>query len=471
VATVEGASRSGSIRATSLASPGAPPSSGVELLKYPYPYRSALAVSNDIDGTVQRTFLDWHRFVCGTGETPYGPGLGLEVADSFWVWSDTEEFSLYHNSPAFGRKTKSAEYEMIVDLHRQGWIDAMHGFGTWINPYTLTRPEIEDALAELDGIGVKPRIFVNHGGGLHMSCSVGGVWGYYQYADAPDHVSYSMDLLRKAGFKYFWTDVFFESQKFGEYAVYRDDERAELHKRYNSRRFLRLRDLDPAASEAIVLPALGVATKAEAVEMLSNSVLVPNRMRDGTNVINFKRFRGEYPPDTGSLGIQISDARLDELVEREAAVIVYQHIAVWRGLSSPRRDWRAWVNYRCPVLDEHALWAWRALAERQQRGEILVATTSRLLDYLWMRENIVYFIAEEGGRRVIALEAIDCPVYGRHPVTSEAVQGLSFVCKGNVDAVVVRAADQAPIATQRTYLAAEDRTIVMVPWQRLKWPI
>jgi hypothetical protein len=449
-----------------------PKASAATLLKYPFPFRSALAINNDIDGTVHRTFLDWHRYVCGRGLTPYGPGLGLEVADSFWVWADTGEFSLYHNAPSGGRKNKSADYEIIVELHRQGWIDTMHGFGTWLEPYTLTRPEIEDALAELDRLAIRPKVFVNHGGGKHMSCSVGGVWGYYQYADMPGHVSYSMDLLRQAGFKYFWTDVFFESQKFGEYATLSEEELARLRKTYNARRFLRLRDETPAASEAKVVEALGLADRTEAVGLLSNAILVPNRMRDGSPVICFKRFRGDYPPDTGSFGIQLSDAHLDELSAREAAVVIYQHIGIWRGLSSPRRDWRAWVHDRIPVLDEHAIWAWRSLAERQERGEIFVTTTRRLLDYLWMRENLAYSVVAVGNRRIVKLDAIDCPTYGRHPISCDSeVQGLSISCPGSVEIAVVRGAEAIPIPTERHYLAVEDRTVATIPWQRLVWTL
>ena len=55
----------------------------VALRKYPYPFKAALAISNDADGMSWAAFKDWRDFVNGSGETEYGTGLGLEVGDSF----------------------------------------------------------------------------------------------------------------------------------------------------------------------------------------------------------------------------------------------------------------------------------------------------------------------------------------------------------------------------------------------------
>jgi SAM-dependent methyltransferase len=459
-------------RAAPIAAPVDLSSREPVLLKYPAPYRAMLSINNDIDGTGQDTFLDWHSHVNGTGETRYGEGLGLEVSDSFWIWS-SDRLSLYHNVPHLGRKSKSPDYDLIVELAREGWLDTMHSFGSWQEQIMLLRPEIEAALEEMDKAGIRPRCFVNHGGGKHMSCNVGGIWGYYQHADDPAHESYCLDLILRNGFRYFWTDVFFESQKFGENAQYDAKEIKRDLARYNDRRFLRLREKSTDEGERIAVRALGATSAVTAKELLFNSTLIPNRMRDGTNVLCFKRYRGHYPPDSGSFALQATTENLDWLVAHEANVAVYQHFGIWRALGSPHKDYRSWRWARKPVLNDHCLAAWSELKERQDRGEILITTTGRLLDYLRMRENIVYRVEPLGNGYRIVLDAIECPAYGRTAdLTAADVQGLSFSVKGAGTHVEIALAHSGErLASERRVVEAENRVVVMVPWRRLKWSL
>ncbi len=68
----------------------------IEILKYPYPFKSALSISNDTDLMNWSACRDWHDYVNGNGETIYGPGLSLEISDSFWIWSHLGNVALYH---------------------------------------------------------------------------------------------------------------------------------------------------------------------------------------------------------------------------------------------------------------------------------------------------------------------------------------------------------------------------------------
>jgi hypothetical protein len=67
-----------------LPRPGGP---GVTLRRYPYPYRAALALSNDAEFLTPRAFWDLHRFLNTNEETPLGPGLDLPVTDSAFMYS------------------------------------------------------------------------------------------------------------------------------------------------------------------------------------------------------------------------------------------------------------------------------------------------------------------------------------------------------------------------------------------------
>ncbi len=89
---------------------------GVTLRRYPYPYRCALAISNDTDWMSAQAFHEWHAFVNGTKPTVLGQGLGLEVGDSYWVWSENKYFSLYHSAPYETDLRVSPESERLVEL-------------------------------------------------------------------------------------------------------------------------------------------------------------------------------------------------------------------------------------------------------------------------------------------------------------------------------------------------------------------
>ena len=66
----------------------------VTLRKFPYPYQAGLAISTDNHGTsAAQNFVDLHTLLNSTTGTKFGPGLGLEVANSFWFFSADPEIS------------------------------------------------------------------------------------------------------------------------------------------------------------------------------------------------------------------------------------------------------------------------------------------------------------------------------------------------------------------------------------------
>jgi hypothetical protein len=442
------------------------------LLKYPYPFKAALSVNNDTDGMNYGAFRDWHDFVNGTGETQYGPGLGLEIADSFFFWCWTlggaGELALYHHLP-YEPLVKSRQHDEILELARAGWLDTLHGFGDWREPDLLLDRDIMkralDYLAEHD---VVLRNYVNHGG-LNMSHSMGGIWGYYQHGDDPGHQSYCLDLVLDAGFRYFWTDVMFESQKFGDGSTWRSPAVRQARKQaYNARRFISLHSNGGRKDVKAATRAFHVKKEQDLVEAVFDNTFLPVTMRDGNRVLGFKRYRGDYQPNTASFADQVNAPRLDELVEREAVVIVYQHFGVWKPLAAPRKHGASARFSASPLLDENATWAFRFLAERQERGEIFITTTQRLLDYLRVRDHLRFRTTREGGTVRIVLGDVDCPVYGREPITAQTAQGLSFEVPGSPERVVV--IDERGTEYPADRHEVGDRTVVALPWRRLEYP-
>src|SRR5262249_21395842 len=145
-------------------------------------------------------FDDLHDYVNGSGDTNYGPGLGLEMSDSFWIWSEAKCLSLFHGSPFQSDVPLSPEAERIIALARSGTIDMLHGFGQWTADRSMKRDDAKRALDALDSHGLRPTIWVNHGGGSRTQHQMEGRWGFSCYGDDPVHEYYCYDLLRQAGF-------------------------------------------------------------------------------------------------------------------------------------------------------------------------------------------------------------------------------------------------------------------------------
>jgi hypothetical protein len=456
---------------------GRPQSGEAKLLRWPFPYRAAFALSNDTDGMRPPALADLHDFVNGTGETPYGPGCGLEVGDSFWIWCETPQLSLRLGVPRKRSLPKTQEHDLLVELGRAGWLDTLHGFGDWTEPWRIGRREAEAGMKLLDRAGIKPSVYVNHGnsrpvpgGGRTMSHNFSGPWGWYQRADVRGDRSYCLDLLLDAGVRFFWHDVCFELEKFGEDRVYRNQRGLDREVvDHDFRRWFRHRPPEGEGPFEHAFPELPEEDVLALRERFFNRLVFPIAARDGRNVLCFKRFRGLHPPTAGNFASQVTGVALDELEAREAGVVVYQHFGVWRPLGAGKDH--PMEQTAPPILDAHAQWAFRELAHRQRDGRIFVTTTSRLLRFAWVRDHLAWRSTASEDVLVLRLLGVSCPAYGTQRLDHEMLQGLSFAIPHGSPEVrlEVRGLSNPPRLERRPH--SEDNTVevVTIPWRRLEW--
>lgn len=456
---------------------GARPSrqASVVVRPYPYPYIAAFALSNDVDGMNRAAFEDWHGFVNGAGETAYGPGLGLEIGDSFWVWSGTryDALAIHRQFPDELDRAESPDVPRIVELARAGWLDTLHSFGNWRAPTDGDREalghraEAEYALEILDRLGIKPKVFVNHSS---SPSNVGGIWGTYQKADDPDHPMYCLDLLKAAGMRYFWIDACLNINKFGDHLHYENDERlgdsVAVHP-WNDwlRRPGKRADQDPPD-----LPRSRGDLRRLLVGMF-NETLLPITAKDGTPILAFKRYRSPYLPTASTFPIQVTAAKLDLLEKQGGAIVVYQHFGITslRGRAKSNAP-GAKGRSAPPVLDDHAAACWRDIAERRRAGRLFVATTSRLLDWLWFRDRVVIEANEGPDRWVVRLASVRCPAFGERPVEADDLNGFSLLIPANAPEVVVARGHGAALPMQRKADEAHPgRHVLFSPWSSLEW--
>jgi len=440
-----------------------PPGGTPPLRRWPYPWHCALALSNDTDYLDAEAFRALHAFLCGTGDTALGAGLGLEVGASFFVWSEDGELALHHGTPFAQDPPASPETPLLVALARHGWLDTLHGFGDWREPRPLGRERARAALERLDALDLHPRVWVNHGHGYHMVHNVGGPWGYYQQGDLPGSDDFVMDLLREAGFRYYWTDTFFDLDKFGDHHVFDSQQALDAAVAgYDFGRFFHTAHPREFARSVPVFPGLGEGAERDWRRRVFNRTLVATAARDGRAAWFFKRFGARPTPWAGNLAEQIAPSRLDALEAARGAVVIYQHLGQRSADGTPSPAGTPW-------LPQDAVEALRGLATRQAAGRVLVCTTARLLDFLRARDHLVYRTRTEGASHVIRVEAIDCPVAGRVAATPALLAGLCFEVPAAWEDVRIEV-DGAAAPEVKTWdePGREALRIVGFPWRRLE---
>ena len=301
----------------------------VELLRFPHPYRAALALSNDAEFMTPRAFWDLHRFLNTSAETRLGPGLGLPITDSLFMYSVDERRSFSYFDATSTRPSRHAWW--LRDLVAAGVIDVLHAFGDFDGVGGCTRPHAAAALDELSRQDLRLEVWSNHGSAENTQ-NIGGSHATYQRGDLPGADEYHSDLTTQYGVRYCWLDF---------------NATNEVPQDPRPTRFGRVH---------------------------GEPLLEDETLRDGARVRLFRRYRGPNRPDPATLAAQLSERHLELLQEREGAMIVYQHLGCDRSSGEC-------VTNEYPYLPDAAVRALRRVASLRDEGRIWVTGVQRLLRY------------------------------------------------------------------------------------------
>ncbi|NPV27437.1 MAG: hypothetical protein HPY81_08355 [Firmicutes bacterium] len=354
---------------------------GVELRKFPYPYKAMLAISSDIDGSTLEEFEEIHRYLNTKSMTSMGEGLGLDVADSFWMYVATDkpgyidqkghtfadQMSYFYGTD--WRKKKDAA--AIIKYYRAGWIDSIHTYGDFIrmdnSPGPFSRTMAQEALKELKANGIKVEVWIDHGNQSNIQNFVlsNRPTMKYMQGDNPEcRQYYHTDLLADYGIRFGWG------------------------------------------------PCMNTIGR--------DTMLYPRKLRDGRKIWAFYRYTDAGTDAKGKtrwlwnpmyLAEQLKPEKLAELKAKGQYAIVAQHLGA-------NIDW--------PIFWESARAALRNLADEYYRGEILVTRTSRLLKYNLAQQYVKYQVVQTEQGKEIHIEKIDDPLFGPFVPSLDEVRGLTF---------------------------------------------
>ena len=348
--------------------------------KFPYPYKAMLSITSDCDSTTVESFERMHKFLNTFEDTAYGPGLGLDIADSFFVYDGSDKgVRLMSFSLGLDASTH-LDANDIKKYYDAGWIDSIHAFGDFSNEEELTfkRALAEDAWRQLNGSYMEPAVWIDHG----TVTNVQNFGAYslfnssrYQQGDNPKSPYYHTDITLGNSIKYAWYSR--HSDKFGQ-----------------------------------------------------EFPLEVKKLRDGQKVWNFTRYTSDNKDGEvdwtwrpNRLRDQLTKERLDGIADRGEYSIVAQHLTMYQKEEQMGRE------------DVAAL---RMLADRQHKDKtILVSRTGQMLDYAVMTRYLKYQLIEYDGVMVININGVDDPVKGlREPMPGE-LAGLTFYSGDNIrDSIV-----------------------------------
>ena len=305
----------------------------------------ALALSIDCDGcTVDRL----HRVLryWATGEqTEFGPGLGLPVASSMFVYS---------RNPAAPPQAAylDGDRDGLLEAVRRGWIDSLHGLGDFTTAQPCTRDLARRAFEALAADGVRLKVWTNHGGPENRQ----NLLRPGSSGDEPGSSFYHADLAWEYGIRFVWP-----SELTPVIGQDRDASPAEYYASHEDR---------PWAARWMARAAHGLSeplVRKAGIEPYRGNRLVEHRkLRDGRDIAVFRRY-GRWRFDTISrLPEILTPAVLDRLVASGGAMVVYLHIGP-SGDETPDR-----LAAGMKALDE--------VARRVREGTLRLARTVDLLE-------------------------------------------------------------------------------------------
>ncbi|MFW5708806.1 MAG: hypothetical protein ACOCX5_01165 [Chloroflexota bacterium] len=408
----------------------------VTLRQFPYPYRAALTLCSDIDGThTAEHFLAIQDYLCSTRQTPMGPGLGLEIGNSFYAFVPDDKFA-YHSSRPYDR-------HIIETMIRAGFIDCIHAFGEGAS----TRPDALRTLNALERAGCKLDVWTDH---FRTSFNLGKDTTA-GCGDDPASPAYHLDQTYAFGIKFVWRGR--GSSLLCHGTGLRPEHFLSLYERDHPIATVKL------IGREIVRTAAAYAGSRRFALHRSAALMRPVRLMDGHLFFEFQRSN----PYWGGISKGHSSTELAYILRPEAlskqihqggTSIIYTHL----GLGSAPPSY-------LPPPTRRAL---RDLAAAYYSGDIYVTTTSRLLNYSVYRDHLCWKAILDTHYR-IEITGVADPVSGWQQPTIKQLQGLTFYVPDSSRAEVYLYGRQLTSITRN----APDHTgqpSVMIPRVALDYP-
>ena len=373
----------------------------VALRKFPYPYRAAMSICNDIDRTeTLEEFLEIDKFINTKEITSMGEGVGLELGNTFLMYETPNSTISYFNS-------EPAVAGNILKLIKKGRIDVIHSFGKKVD---FTREDAIKAINELNKQNSKIDVWVDHTNSKdNMGDDV-----TFGLGDHPESNAYHADLTISYGIKFLWmgkvTMVVGQSVP----VAWRNflsvcDSNYLYHSLLN-------------LTKELTKHVLAVFGNKKYALHKNNDLVRITRLDDGQKAYEFIRFDNYWRGvSTGAncknLAYVISKRTLERLKETAGYMVVYTHFG---------------MNDECSqFICQDTQLALKNLAQEYEAGNIFVTTTSKLLNYHIRHKYLNWSYKSTGDEITIQIHNVQDPISGAYVPSVQQLEGFTFYVPDN----------------------------------------
>jgi len=372
--------------------------SDVCLRKFPYPYKAALAIANDIDSTdTVGEFLSIHDYLNTKNITNMGAGVDLEIGDSFFMFDPKDNFSF------FSTKDKGKDKIIISKFIETGYLDSLHSFGDGYK----NRNDAQVALNELKKNNNKLSVWINHS---QEKSNFGG-WYSTNLGDNRDSKYYHADLTIPYGIKFVWlgktTNIIGQATHISFYTFI-----GSFDPEYPAKSFRNI--VKTILKNILSIYQLWPSRYSSYEE---NDLVNIVKLEDGQKVYEFTRF-DNHPDGIGAgansknMAYNLSGRVLRQLKQVNGYGILYTHFG---------------KNEDCPQeICEETQSALRNLRNEYLNGDIYVTTTSKLLSYYIAHKYLKVSSRIDNNDLIIVIHSIEDPVFGTYVPSFEDLQGITF---------------------------------------------
>jgi len=368
----------------------------VALRRFPYPYKGAMAICSDIDGTTTKEeFLEIQKFLNTEEKTSMGKGVGLDIGNSFMMFAPaTCAFSYFSG--------KRGDKEIIAKFIQEGYIDTLHSYG---EKSDFSRQDAVRALEELEKNSNRIEVWVDHAKTMdNLGDDV-----TFGLGDHPDSIAYHSDLTMAYGIKFVWlgrlTMIAGQSVPITLTTftnIYGHDH--PIHSLVN-------------VVKEFTKNFLAVFGNRKYAMHKDYELIRITKLDDGQKVYEFIRFDNYWKGvATGAtserLAYVISQRTLDRLKRVGGYMIVYTHL----GKNS---------NYSQPIPKETQV-ALRNLEREYRAGNIYVTTTSKLLNYYVNQKYLNWSFETIGDEIIIRISRVEEPIFDSFVPSIRDLHGITF---------------------------------------------
>lgn len=429
----------------------------VSIRKYPFPYKAALSICSDIDGTSFDDFLETQKFLITTSNTRLGKGLGIPIGNSFWMYDQPgiadSAFSYFSDSNG----TLSSHAEQIRTLIKAGVLDVLHSYGNFAIIRDFKRDLAERAIEELDKHNLKIRVWTNHGG-IESIQSIGALSS--GMGDIPGAAQfYHSDLMCKYGIIFYWDSEYALMTNVGQDSPARFGDaywNSPLYRVLNRRFKYTVKGILTLADKVSYRIRKKTIIHWQPFDPKENALLKIDVLRDNNMIYKFRRFGHGYRDDSDDLPMIINRSVLKRLVTTKGSCVVYIHMG----------DRNKSKSSDLP-LSNASIRALRSLAEYYDDGIIWIAPTSKLLMYSLIRDRLNYSVDENSRELTIHIKSVNINTPNFQPSVHD-LGGLTFFVPAEKKVQIKYQNEVIP--SIKNPIDQYGRSSVGIPIPQIEWP-